>query len=70
MFELIIGIMAIAAMVKVASADGQSGALWGFITFALCVACVLLIPLPFLRIGIAFFLAFIGMVVYKVAANK
>ena len=70
MLELIVGILAVIAMVKIASADDQSPWIWGAITFALFIACVFLIPLPFLRVGIAFGLAFIGMITYKVAANR
>ena len=71
MFELIVGICAIVAMVKIASADDQSPLLWGAATFGLCVVCIMLMPgLPFLRIGIAIVVAFIGMIAYKVAANR
>ena len=71
MFELIVGIFTIVAMVKIASADDQSPLLWGAVTFALCVVCIMLMPgLPFIRIGVAFVLAFVGMVAYKVAANR
>ena len=70
MLELIIGIMAIVAMVKIASADGQSGALWGLVTFVCVAACVVLIPLPMLRVAIGGIIAFIAMFVYKLAANK
>jgi hypothetical protein len=70
MFELIVGFLAIGAMVKIADADNQSSLLWGAATFGLIVLCSILIPLPFLRIGIAFVLAFIAMTAYKVIANR
>jgi hypothetical protein len=70
MIEIFVSIMAVVAMVKIASADDQSPWLWGAATVALCVACIQLIPMPFLRIGIAFGLAFIGMIAYKVAADR
>jgi hypothetical protein len=70
MLELIIGILAISAVVKIASADGQNAALWGLVTFVLVAACVVLIPLPMLRVGIGAILAFLAMFAYKVAANK
>jgi hypothetical protein len=70
MLELILAVMAIVAVVKIASADGQSGLLWGSVMFVLLVACIALIPLPMLRIGIAGVLAFIAMFAYKVVANK
>ena len=70
MFELIIGVLAIVAVVKIASADGQNAALWGVVTFLCVAACVALIPLPMLRVGIGAVIAFIAMFAYKVAANK
>ena len=70
MFELIIGILAIVAVVKIASADGQNAGLWGLVAFVCVAACVVLIPLPMLRVGIGAVLAFIAMFVYKVVANK
>ena len=69
MFEIIMAIAAVVAMVRIASADGQSTTLWGLITFVLVVAS-LFIPLPFIRVGIAFVLAFGAMFSYKVVANK
>jgi hypothetical protein len=68
-FEIIMAIAAVAAMVKIASADNQSATLWGLVTFLLVVAS-LFIPLPFIRVGIAFVLAFVAMFTYKVVANR
>lgn len=71
MFELIVSVFAVVAMVRIASADDQSPLLWGLITFGLCVLSFMLMPgLPFIRVGIAFVVAFIGMIVYKVAADR
>ena len=70
MFELLVCIAAIGAVVRVAVADNQSGLLWGLITFGLCAACVVMIPLAFIRVGIAFALALLAMFIYKVAANR
>ena len=70
MLELIVGILAISAVVKIASADGQSGLLWGLVTFGLIVACMMLVPLPFLRVGLAGVLALVAMFGYKVVANR
>jgi hypothetical protein len=69
MFEIIMAIAAVVAMVRIASADGQSSSLWGLITFLLVVGS-LFIPLPFIRVGIAFIVAFVAMFTYKVVANK
>ena len=69
MFKIIVGIAAVVAMVRIASADNQSTTLWGLVTFMLVVAS-LFIPLPFIRVGIAFVLAFLAMFTYKVVANR
>ena len=37
MFEFIVGVLAIVAMVKIAYADDQSRLLWGAVTFGLIV---------------------------------
>ena len=66
MLEIIVGIAAIVAMAKIADADDQSALLWGLITFALIVASLMLIPLPLIRVGIAFVVAIIAMIIYKV----
>ncbi len=47
-------------MAKIADADDKSGIIWGCITFALCLAS-LYIPLPFVRVFIAFAASFILM---------
>ena len=70
MLEIILGVLAISAVVKIADADGQSGALWGLVMFCLCVACVMLIPLPFIRIGAAGLLALGLMMGYKIWKDR
>ena len=69
MLELVVGIMAVAAVAKVAAADNQSPILWGSLTLALVVGCMF-IPMPFLRVGLAFVLALGAMIGYKVATNR
>jgi hypothetical protein len=69
MLEILVAIAAIVAMARIASADGHSALLWGLITFGLCAAC-LLIPLPLIRVGIAFGLALLAMFAYKIVANR
>ncbi|MBI1336473.1 MAG: hypothetical protein GC164_05875 [Phycisphaera sp.] len=69
MLEIILGIGACVVMAKVASADDQSGVLWFFVTFALCIGA-LFIPLPFIRMLIAGIVAFVAMVGYKVMTNR
>ena len=70
MLEIFVCIATIVAMAKIASADDQSPLLWGLITFALVAACVVLIPLPFIRVGIAFVVAIAAMITYKVVSNR
>ena len=69
MLELVIGIAAVVAMARIASAENMSSVIWGSLTLALVVACMV-IPVPFLRVGLAFGLAFVAMIGYKVAANR
>ncbi len=61
---------AVVAMVRIASADDQSTVIWGSVTLALCVASVVFVPIPFARVGFAFVLSFVAMIVYKMAANR
>jgi hypothetical protein len=67
--EIIILVAACVAMYRIAEADEQSGAMWAITTLALCIGC-LFIPLPFLRLGIAFVLAFVLMIVVKVVKSR
>jgi hypothetical protein len=69
MFEIIVGIGVCVVMGKIAGQDGHSGWIWGLITFGLCAACIV-IPLPFLRLGIAGILSFAGLIVYKIVAQR
>ena len=68
--ELVVAILAIVAMAKIASADDQSPIIWGSVTLLLLGACIALIPLPFIRVGIAAVAAFVAMIGYKVVANR
>ena len=71
MFELIVGIAAIVAVVRIASADHQSPLLWGFVTFGLCVLSIMAMPgLPFIRIGVAGILAIVLMIGYKIWKDR
>ncbi|WP_106381207.1 hypothetical protein [Abditibacterium utsteinense] len=62
MYELLLAIAASVAMGRLAEKDGHSNAVWGIITFVLCLFS-LLIPIPFLRIGIACAVVF-GLLTY------
>jgi hypothetical protein len=70
MFELIVAILLIVAMLKIANADNQSPVLWGGVTFLVAAACIALIPLPFIRLGIAGVVVFLAMIGYKAATNS
>lgn len=69
MFELVLLIACCVAMYKIADADDKSGIIWGSITLGLCVACSYLIPLPFIRIFIAFVASFVLMTVSNIFAK-
>jgi hypothetical protein len=64
MFEIALLITACVAMGKIADADGRSAIVWGIITLAIGLAS-LAIPLPFLRVLIGAFVAFIALMVAK-----
>ena len=69
MFELILLVACCVGMYKIADADDKSGIIWACVTFALCMGCIALIPLPFLRIFIAFILGFILMTASNIWSN-
>ncbi len=69
MFEIILGVFMCVTMGKIASADDQSGVVWGFITFAFCLIAML-IPLPFIRLGIAGVGAFATLMAYKMIGKR
>jgi hypothetical protein len=69
MVEIALAIAACGAMAKIADADGRSSIVWGIITLGLCLASGP-IPLPFLRILLAFIVAFILMMVAKARAGR
>ena len=50
-------------------ADDKSGIIWASATLALCIACLFLIPLPFIRIFIAFILGFVLMTASNIWAK-
>ena len=70
MLEIFVCIATIVAMVKIASADDQSPLLWGLVTFLVVTACVVFIPLAFIRVGIAFVVSLAAMIVYKIVKNR
>lgn len=69
MFELLLLIACCVAMYKIADADDKSGIIWGSITLGLCVVCLFIIPLPFIRIFIAFILGFVLMTASNIWAK-
>jgi len=69
MFEIIVIVAACVAMYRIADSDGLSPWAWVGITLALCVASFV-IPLPLVRVAVAAVLAFVGMIAYKVVANR
>lgn len=69
MFELVLLIACCVAMYKIAEADDKSGIIWASATLALCIGCLFLIPLPFIRIFIAFILGFVLMTASNIWAK-
>ena len=68
MLELLLALLLCAVMAKIADSEGLSGLLWGCLTFLVTLGC-LLIPIPFLRLGIALVLMFVILTAYKMTAN-
>jgi hypothetical protein len=52
MFELIFAVAASVVMSRLAEKDGHPAAVWGIITFVLCLVSFI-IPIPFLRVLLA-----------------
>ena len=52
-------------MYKVAEMERLSGIVWAALTFALCLVCVVVIPIPFIDAVIGLVLSFIAMTVYN-----
>lgn len=69
MCEIVMCAFVVVAMVKIASHEDLSPWVWGAISLAVCVLC-LLIPLPFIRVGIALVLSFAVMIVYNIIQSR
>ena len=62
---------AVLAMYRIADAENRSGLAWGALTFAICFACMIAMPmLPLINIGIGLFLSFMMMMVLKMVASR
>lgn len=68
MLELLLAFLLCAVMAKVADSEGLSGLLWGCLTFIVVLGS-LVIPIPFLRLGIALVAMFVILTVYKIVAK-
>ena len=62
-------IAAVIGMYRITDMEGKNGVLWGMVTFAICLACALLIPLPLLNVFIGFVLSFGAYFAYKIVKN-
>jgi len=69
MIEIILGVVLCAGMAKIASADDQSGIVWGFVTFIILLGC-LAIPIPYVRVLIAGGATFVAMIGWKAVADR
>ncbi len=66
MLEIIMMGVCVVGMFRVAENDNESGILWGGVTALLCILGVMFVPLPYARELIAFGLAFLLLIAYKV----
>ena len=69
MFEIFLMIGACVVMARIASADDQIPWLWGLVCAGLCFLGLLL-PLPFLRVGIAAVLTWVAMIIHKTIKSR
>jgi hypothetical protein len=68
--EFILGIVMCFAVAKIASADDQSGILWGILAFVILLGSCMVIPWPFVRVLIAGVAAFVAMIAWKAIADR
>jgi hypothetical protein len=68
--EILFAVVTAAAVGKIARNDNQSGVLWGGLTLLACIGAFAAIPLPYLRVLLAGVLGFVGMIVFKIVANR
>lgn len=65
MLEILAAVGLVVAMAKIADADHQSVSTWVAVTIAVSIGCIVLIPLPFLRLGVAGVVTFVLMMIAK-----
>jgi hypothetical protein len=70
LIEVFLAIIAVAAIFRIARADGQSGLLWGTITVLLEYLCFRYLRFSFARVLIACVLAYAAMTAYKIARAR
>lgn len=70
MVEIVLAVSAVVLIYRVAELDKQSGLAWGAIMAGAAVAAVMLIPWPFFRLGLAVLAVFVGMVLYRMVAER
>lgn len=69
LFELILAIALIVAMVRIADVENMSPWLWGAVAFLILLGSGI-IPIPYFRILVAGILSYGAMLTYKIVANK
>jgi hypothetical protein len=57
-------------MYRIAEAENQPGFRWGLLTFFICLACGVLIPLPILNVAIGVVVSFLAYFAYKIIWNQ
>ncbi len=67
--EYLLIIAACISMGRIADFEGRSSIGWGFFMFVLCLAAVEAVPIPILRIILAFIIGFIAITIAKVRSG-
>ena len=66
MLEWVMVIASVVFMARVADMERRSNVFWGALTLGLCLASMLLVPLPLVRVALACGLSFVIMFVAKI----
>ena len=68
--ELFVIGVAVLFIYRLAEADNNSGALWGVITAAACIASLFVFPFPFIRVFVVAVVMFVTMFIYNAVTYK
>lgn len=68
--EIIMIVAAISAMYQIAEMSNESGRLWGLLTLLASIVSLVVIPLPLIRVFIAFVVMFALLTIYRIVADR